>query len=602
MEYYQRNLQSAAATISTLKKQINTLALSRLGVILGGGAAIFLLVQTESVMGVVLAFLAVLLLFFWLVFRQSRTEKNKRRWEAFELVNQHELGTKSVYDTGSGYADGAHPYTADLDVYGTGSLYAMVNRCATGQGKDLLASWLAQPADKLAVEARQQAVRELAEDPDWCQQLQVDLLDNREAGLDLKQILEVYVSAEATAFGNSVGRKYVQIVPFLLVACFLGSIWLPLLASLGVWLMIMHLLVTLRYAGVVSKIGGRMERTGKLLHTLSSAVERIEKRNWKTPVARELADQFIGSGPSGSGSVSYVFKRLATLLDRLDVRLNMLLGALLNMLFLWDFRQVFALQDWRQQHSRSVLGAIDVVAGFEALLSLAVLSINNPGWTFPRIHDLQARKLVLKQASHPLLDPKKAVPNDYDNGDHGVALITGSNMAGKSTFLRTVGTNVVLALCGAPVCAASMDVSVMYLISYMRIKDSLQESTSTFKAELDRMKLILDTVRKEPHSFFLIDEMLRGTNSVDKYRGSKAIIERLIQDQTVGMVATHDLQLALLEDQYPEVIRNFHFDIQVQEGEMLFDYKLKAGACKIFNASMLLKGIGIDVDPSSNGR
>src|SRR5690606_15040088 len=157
-------------------------------------------------------------------------------------------------------------------------------------------------------------------------------------------------------------------------------------------------------------------------------------------------------------------------------------------------------------------------------------------------------------------------------------------------FLRTVGTNVVLALCGAPVCATRMEVSVMYLISYMRIKDSLQESTSTFKAELDRMKLILDTVQQEPYSFFLIDEMLRGTNSVDKYRGSKAIIERLIQDEAVGMVATHDLQLALLEEQYPDVIRNFHFDIQVQEGEMLFDYRLKAGACKIFNASMLLKG------------
>lgn len=154
----------------------------------------------------------------------------------------------------------------------------------------------------------------------------------------------------------------------------------------------------------------------------------------------------------------------------------------------------------------------------------------------------------------------------------------------------------VLAFCGAPVCAQAMQVSVMHLITYMRIKDSLQESTSTFKAELDRMRLILDTVRTQPHSFFLIDEMLRGTNSIDKYRGSKAIIERLIQEQAHGMVATHDLQLASLEQSYPGQIRNFHFDIQVRDGEMLFDYKLKDGECKIFNASILLSGIGIEVD------
>lgn len=600
MQNYERNLQTAATTLSALKKKINALALARLGVIMGGGAVIFLLVQTESVIGVVLAFVAVLLLFFWLVLQQSRMEQIKRRWEAFELVNQHELGAKRVYDVGLGYADGAHPYSADLDIYGEGSLYAMVNRCATGQGRELLASWFAQPADKAAIQERQQAIRELAEDPDWCQQLQVDLLDNREEGLNLKQVLEVYVSEKATAFGNSVGRMYVQLAPFVLLACFVGAIWLPLLASIGVGLMITHLLIALRYAGVVSKIGGRMERTGKLLHTLFYAVERIEKRDWKTAVTRGLADRFTNDSDPDAPPVSYVFKRLATLLDRLDLRLNMLLAAVLNMVLLWDFRQVFALQDWRQQHSTSVLGAIEVVAGFEALLSLAVLSINHPAWAFPGIHDEQARKLELEQASHPLLDQQKAVPNDYDNTDHGVALITGSNMAGKSTFLRTVGTNVILALCGAPVCAARMEVSVMYLISYMRIKDSLQESTSTFKAELDRMKLILDTVRQEPYSFFLIDEMLRGTNSVDKYRGSKAIIERLIRDEAVGLVATHDLQLALLEEQYPDVIRNFHFDIQVQEGEMLFDYRLKAGACKIFNASMLLKGIGIDVDPSSS--
>ena len=153
----------------------------------------------------------------------------------------------------------------------------------------------------------------------------------------------------------------------------------------------------------------------------------------------------------------------------------------------------------------------------------------------------------------------------------------------------------VLALSGAPVCALHLELSVMHIITYMRIRDSLNESTSTFKAELDRLDMILKVVNTQKNTFFLVDEMLRGTNSVDKYLGSKAVIEKLIKDRGVGMVATHDLQLAKLEDTNPGYLKNYHFDIQVIEGEMVFDYKLKEGACKIFNASMLLKKIGIDI-------
>jgi len=169
-------------------------------------------------------------------------------------------------------------------------------------------------------------------------------------------------------------------------------------------------------------------------------------------------------------------------------------------------------------------------------------------------------------------------------------------MAGKSTFLRTIGINTVLALCGAPVCAAEMKVSVITIITYMRIKDSLNESTSTFKAELDRLQMLLKAVESDQKVFFLIDEMLRGTNSVDKYRGSKAVIEQLIKKKGVGMVATHDLQIAELEAAHPDYVRNFYFDIKVKDGEMLFDYKLKHGECKTFNASLLLKQIGIEVE------
>src|SRR5690606_25439899 len=245
-----------------------------------------------------------------------------------------------------------------------------------------------------------------------------------------------------------------------------------------------------------------------------------------------------------------------------------------------------------------VLVALDLVGEVETLWSLALVQLNHPHWSFPEVFAAEEYRLDFEELAHPLIPRDQVVSNSYDNQNHYIALITGSNMAGKSTFLRTVGINVVLALCGAPVCARQMKVSVMHLLSYMRIKDSLQESTSTFKAELNRIKMILERIRQQPYSFFLVDEMLRGTNSIDKYKGSKAIIERMINDRAHGMVATHDLQLSELAVTYPEYVRNFHFDIQVRDGEMVFDYRLKDGACTIFNASILLRGIGIEVNPS----
>ena len=286
------------------------------------------------------------------------------------------------------------------------------------------------------------------------------------------------------------------------------------------------------------------------------------------------------------------------MINKLDYRLNILVGAFLNIIFLWDFRQVFALLDWRQKYGDQIIKTFDVLSQMEALLSLSVLHRNHPQWVFPEIVATGSAPIVFEAAEmkHPLIPDAVSVANDYAMENHRIALITGSNMAGKSTFLRTVGSNLVLAFAGAPVCAGQLRTSVVRLVTYMRIRDSLNESTSTFKAELNRMQMILQAVEQEKNTFFLLDEMLRGTNSVDKYLGSKAVIRKLIADNGTGMVATHDLQLAKLAEDYPDVVRNFHFDIQVAGGEMLFDYKLKKGECTIFNASMLLRQIGVHIE------
>ena len=198
---------------------------------------------------------------------------------------------------------------------------------------------------------------------------------------------------------------------------------------------------------------------------------------------------------------------------------------------------------------------------------------------------------------HPLIHTEKRVDNNYQLvAQPTVDIVTGSNMAGKSTFLRTLGINMVLAYAGAPVCASAMSLSIFKVLTYMRIKDSLNESTSTFKAELDRLKMILTQVALHPNALVLIDEMLRGTNSRDKFLGSKVFIEKLIQLKTPTLFATHDLQLSELIEVHKDTVRNYHFDIQIADGEMKFDYKIKSGPCTTFNAAILLKEIGLSLD------
>lgn len=612
MERYQRNIAEAGNTLARLKKRVNILALSRLGVILLGVALFFWLAQIASFWALIGLFMALILCFAFLVRKQSKVEELRVRWNAFAEINLNEIriaeGKSNIYDHGNIYQNPAHPYSDDLDIYGEGSIYEMINRAATRQGKDRLASYLSAPAGSenstltagdpptlQLIEMRQKAVVELVADRDWCQQFQVDLFHAKQDGRDLKNALSHYVSGKQKEFGNRLLSIYIRFAPYLVLGIFAVSYWFPLLFKFGIWLAIAHLLFSLGYAARVSQIGGKFDKISTLLRTVGKAVGSIEDKDWNSSMMVKLAERIRSGGVSGQ-QVSLSIRQLAELLEKLDYRLNMLVGALMNMVFLWDFRQVMALQEWQKAHGDEVLDALDVIGETEALMSFAIFAINHPTWSFPEVHSASERMLVFQEMKHPLLAPDFAIANNYSKTDHRIALITGSNMAGKSTFLRTVGVNTVLALAGAPVCAKAMQVSVMHLITYMRIKDSLQESTSTFKAELDRMKMLLQTIQTQPASYFLIDEMLRGTNSVDKFKGSKAIIERLIQANATGMVATHDLQLSRLEEAHPGVIRNYHFDIQVVEGEMLFDYKLKQGECKVFNASLLLRGIGIEVD------
>jgi DNA mismatch repair ATPase MutS len=288
-------------------------------------------------------------------------------------------------------------------------------------------------------------------------------------------------------------------------------------------------------------------------------------------------------------------RKLKSLLDRFDLRFNWFLFPFINGFLLWDVRQIIALNDWKQKNREQIPHWYDLIAQIEVINSLATIHFNCPEWTIPEFSN-EHFILKAKTLGHPLIQPAQRVSSDFFlKGVAKVALVTGSNMAGKSTFLRSLGVNVVLAQLGAPVCATEFILSPNKLMSSMRIADNLAENTSTFYAELKKLKTIIEAVNRYEPVFILLDEILRGTNSLDKHTGSEALIRQLIKQKAVAVLATHDVELAKLENEFPEALENYHFDVQVEGEELYFDYKLKHGVCTSLNASILMKKIGIEI-------
>jgi DNA mismatch repair ATPase MutS len=275
---------------------------------------------------------------------------------------------------------------------------------------------------------------------------------------------------------------------------------------------------------------------------------------------------------------------------------NNIVGLLFfNSFLLWDVRQMIALNNWRRRNKALVEKWFGAIAEMEVLHSIGTAHFNCPEWCFPHFTP-EHFTLQGEQIGHPLLPSGQRVNNSFDlQGLAKIGLITGSNMAGKSTFLRSLGVSIVLAQIGAPVCATRFTLSPVQLLSSMRIADNLAENTSTFYAELKKLRTIIEHVKRHENVFILLDEILRGTNSYDRHTGAAALLKQLIKEDAVAVIATHDVELAALEEAYPRSVKNYHFDVQVEGEELYFDYKLKQGVCQSLNASILMKKIGIEL-------
>jgi len=492
------------------------------------------------------------------------------------------------FDDGNHFMPAVHPYANDLDIFGRASLFQYYNRTTSDMGGKTLANWFLQPATVDIILQRQAAVKELTTTTVWRQELQAYGKEEK-ITVATQQRLQSWLQSEPH-FINNIFWKILQFgVPAIIIT----------VIGLNIADIITETTRNIFLAGsaviafiIAKKIAPLHEQVSKManeLAVLADSIRLIEQTHFNTPLLQTLQSKFI----TGNTKSSVQLKQLKKIVERLDLRLNPVIFIPLAIIFQWDIQQAMALEKWKQRNQQNINDWFNAIGDFEVLNSFATVSFNHPEWSYPTF-TAQHFFISGTNIGHPLINSAKRVDNNIDiKSSEELMLITGSNMAGKSTYLRSIGINTVLAMAGAPVCAATFTLSPVQIISSMRIADNLEESTSTFYAELKKLKAIIDKVNAGEKIFILLDEILRGTNSLDRHTGSVALVKQLINHKAACIIATHDVELAKLKEIYPENILNYHFDVQVEKEELYFDYKLKEGICTSLNASILMKKIGI---------
>jgi len=522
--------------------------------------------------------------------------RRKRRLTTLKAIQENEL--RSLGHAFLDVADGrefevsGHPYSADLELFGPRSVFHFVNRTATELGRDRLASLFkgdGMPPGRPAVLARQEAVRELAPALDFRHALRLH-------GLGLKRPdrgaggLAEFLKEPAWILARPALKAAMFVLPVFALGAAAG-----LFFGLPRWIFYLALLVNgsavLAGEKRAARTYGLISKARDVLKSYARILNDVENSGFKAGRLQELKDRLIKDGPTASARI----EKLSSLLGLLEFRTGQVVYFVVNVLVLWDLHCLLRIERWRKETAARVPAWLETVAEVDALSSLANTAFNHPQWSFPEITE-RGPALAMEAAGNPLIPDCERIDNDLVFGDvPRIAVVTGPNMAGKSTFLKTVGVNLVLAFAGGPVCARRMTVSPAVLMTSMKVNDSLDRGLSLFHAELQRLKDILDRVGDGMPVFFLIDEMLKGTNAADRQVGSIALLRQLARRNVSGLVATHDLHLTDLAGEFPDKVLNFHFDGRVENDRLVFDFALRPGRCESFNALALMKRMGIDV-------
>ncbi|HRP57122.1 hypothetical protein [Agriterribacter sp.] len=586
--FYQQKTGSYTGAVQSFKRKIAISALLRLLAFTAFTVSAYFFFKHWST-GLLLLALLLFAVFLLLVWYALRLKEEKALLEKLLLINTNEMGILSNepnrLDDGSSFANGKG-YAEDLDIFGPRSLFHLLNRCTTAHGREHLAMLLQQPLqDPAGIAARQQAVQQLSGQHDKRQLLTAHGLLHAEAEGNLHSIAEWLQPAT-----DLHKKKWLQVVrwvlPLYTIPSFLyyiatGNILYVAAGVAAIWL------ITAFYAKYIHRQHQLISKKQSILEQYAGILKTfVTVETGSSPVLKQLQQT--------AGNAHSAIAALAKLSSFFDQRLNLLVNIFLNSLAMYDMQCILALERWKDQHKDNFAQWLHTVGDIECLNALACFAFNNPHFTYPKVEQNNTLYVKAEQMAHPLIPAAECVANDFESGkSNRLLLVTGSNMSGKTTFLRTLGINLILAQSGAPVCAAAFIFTPMEILTSIRVNDSLQEHTSYFMAELKRLQQIILRLQQNKPALVLIDEILRGTNSDDKSHGSEQFIKQLLQYNCITLFATHDLTLATLENEYKGVISNYCFESTIQNNTLHFDYKLQPGVAKNKNASFLMKKMGI---------
>ncbi|MDK0536574.1 DNA mismatch repair protein MutS [Clostridium perfringens] len=590
-DIYEKRIEEYSSALKRLKRDYNIISALRLVVSLSILFFIYYAYSIGSISFGIILFLLNSILFLYLAKVHEGIVNKISKREALIEVNKKEIlrlegKWREFNDLGEEYLDNKHPFINDLDIFGKNSLFQWINETGTVYGREKLSHLLKleELPNKEEILLRQEALKELSKKVDFRHEFIASLKDK-------KGKKEKYLGEWLKGDSKSIS----PLLNILRIIMPVTNIGITILVGMNVisWQI---LLISLVISYGILKLGNKevikglniFEDLKYRIKTYVEALELIEKENFQSNIIQGIKSNLDMNGKSASKELKSLEKITSWLYDRGNA-----FYLLLNCYLLWDYQILSKLEKWKSSNKDEFYKWMISLGDFEALVSLAGFTYNNHGWATPKINDDYTLKG--KNLSHPMLG-EKGVGNSFDiNKDKRVILITGSNMSGKSTFLRTVGFNCILAYLGLPVKGESFEVPILKVYTCMRTGDNLEESISSFYAEILRIKIIVEGVKRGEKILFLLDEIFKGTNSLDRHEGAEILINQLLEGNTLGLVSTHDFELCDMEKK-DSTIQNYNFREYYEDNKLKFDYILRKGVSQTRNARYLMKMAGIDIE------
>nr|WP_315175798.1 DNA mismatch repair protein [uncultured Flavobacterium sp.] len=589
MEVYKVKKEAYSEALYKINKKYNSISILRLLTIVFFLVSLYYYIKTSTVFFMVLAVL-LLVLFIVLMRFHSRLLFQKKIKQALLAINENEIEylnrEKIPFENGLEFNDFHHPYAYDLDIFGDHSVFQNLNRTATFIGKKTLAKQLLTLLPNEEIVRNQQAIHELDKKLNWRQ----EFLALAKVSDDTKSGYETLL--QWNSFTGSPLTRVSVVFSFVLPLLFLVTFIAYVVTSNPAFLSVISLLVVINlgFLGLfLKRIQIEIANASNIDKTIKQyglLMQKIEEESFQSQKLKDLQQKLTFKKENASVHL----KQLASLFGNMDSIGNFVTAILFNATFLFNVHVLKALLQWKKEHTEALENWLEVIGEFEMLNSLANFSHNNPSFVYPTLNtDFQ---IDFSNLSHPLLNPATRIGNEVQFHPQSFMILTGSNMSGKSTFLRSLGINMVLAGMGSSVCADKANVHPLPVLVSMRLSDSLSDSESYFFAEIKRLKQIMEALEETP-AFVLLDEILRGTNSDDKRNGTIEVVKKVIAKKAIGAIATHDIEVCLTTNDYPNVLTNKCFEVEIHNDELHFDYKLRDGICQNRSATFLMKKMGV---------